>query len=160
MADLQWDGVKEWFDPSTNGTLPDVIVQDTTLTDWETLLRLIRSESWRSEYEFRDQVHPMPASAAELFVPDPEGWLRTLRIWPDPDMEWIVRPSLPEEIDSDVSLHEIQGQERLNVFCQFLRKLGIALSKRILVYAEGAYDGYPPMMAYEVAADRVVFLRA
>jgi hypothetical protein len=48
VPDLQWDDVKEWFDPYTNGTLPDVIVQDATLTDWATLLGLIRSEGWRS----------------------------------------------------------------------------------------------------------------
>lgn len=75
-------------------------------------------------------------------------------------MEWTVRPSSPDEIDSDVSLFEIQGQERLDVFCGFLRTLGKTLDKRVLVYAEGdhSYPSYPPMMAYEVADDRVVFV--
>ncbi|HEX5144162.1 MAG TPA: hypothetical protein VFW21_09855, partial [Mycobacterium sp.] len=150
MHDLQWDDVKEWFDPDTNGSLPDVVVQDMTLADWDALLGLIGSQGWRCEYEHRDQ-RAVPATAAELFIPDLEDWLRTLRVWPDPDMEWIIRVYQPEEIDSDVSLHEIQGQERLDVFCRFLRTLGAALGKRILVYSEGAYDGYPPMMAYEVA---------
>jgi hypothetical protein len=73
-------------------------------------------------------------------------------------LEWIVRPWTPDEVISDVSLHEIQGQEKLDIFCRFLRTLGAALGKSVLVYAEGAYDGYPPMMAYEATENRVVFL--
>ncbi|WP_319464159.1 hypothetical protein [Micromonospora sp. RTP1Z1] len=157
MRDIRWDDVREWFDPYENGSLPDVIVPGMTLTDWETLLRLIRSKGWRCEYDVREQRLPPPASAADLFTADPEGWLRCLHVWPDPGMEWIVRPSSPDEIDSDVSLHEIQGQERLDVFCGFLRTLGKTLDKRVLVYAEGDHS-YPPMMAYELADDRVVFL--
>ncbi|NES26324.1 hypothetical protein GCE86_27885 [Micromonospora terminaliae] len=162
MPDLRWDDVREWFDPFENGSLPDVIVPGTTLTDWETLLRLIRSEGWRCEYDFRERGLPLPASAADLFTVD-KGWLQTLHVWPDPGMEWSVRPARPDVIDSDVSLFEIQGQERLDVFCGFLRTLGKTLDKRVLVYAEGDHspagdNSYPPMMAYELADDRVVFL--
>ncbi|WP_433282585.1 hypothetical protein [Micromonospora sp. CA-244673] len=162
MRDLRWDDVREWFDPYENGSLPDVIVPGMTLTDWEAVLRLIRSQGWRCEYDFREQTLPPPASAAGLFTADPE-WLRTLHVWPDPAMEWTVRLPSPDEIDSDVSLFEIQGQERLDVFCGFLRTLGRTLDKRVLVYAEGDHGpegghSYPPMMAYEPADDRVVFL--
>jgi hypothetical protein len=160
MHNIRWDDVKEWFDPSQNGSAPDVVVPDTTVEDWEKLFRLIQSEGWRCEYEYRDQRQPLPASAAELFVPDPEGWLRNLWVWPEPDMEWIIRPwsQSPDEIASDVSLYEIQGQERLDAFCRFLHTLGAALGKPVLMFAEGSYDNYPPMMAYEVANDQVVFL--
>jgi hypothetical protein len=134
-----------------------------TLTDWETLLRLIRSQGWRCEYELREQMLPPPPSAADLFTADHDGWLRTLHVWPDPAMWWTVRLASPDEIDSDVSLFEIQGQERLDAFCGFLRTLGKTLDKRVLVYAEGdhspeGYPSYPPMMAYELADDQVVFL--
>lgn len=158
MHEIRWGDVKEWFDPSENGSAPDVVVPDMTLADWESLFGLIRSECWPCEYDFQDQRLSLPESAAELFVPDPEGWLRTLWVWPDPDLEWIVRPYSPDEILSDVSLYEIQGQERLDTFCDFLRTLGTALRKRVLMYSEGAYDDYPPMLAYEVDDDRVVFL--
>ncbi|MEV0605884.1 hypothetical protein AB0I61_05845 [Polymorphospora rubra] len=61
-------------------------------------------------------------------------------------------------IVGDASLHELQGQERLDDFCGILRRLGQQLGKRVAMYAEGCYDAYPPMLAYEVAQDRVVFL--
>jgi len=88
---IPWDDVKEWFDPAHNGTLPDVVVPDTTVADWEPLFALIRSEGWRCEYDFREERLPLPASAAEVLVPDPE-WVRSLWVWPNPDLEWIVRP--------------------------------------------------------------------
>jgi len=156
MHEIRWD-VKDWFNPHENGSMPDVLVPDATMATWDALLVLIRSQGWRYEYDFRERRHPLPISATELFPPDSQGGVRTLRVWPDPSIEWIVRPWSPDEIVSDVSLHEIQGQERLDAFCTFLRTLGAAVAKRVLVYAEGGND-YPPMMAYEVADDRVVFL--
>ncbi len=48
-------------------------------------------------------------------------------VWPDPGLEWIVRPCTPDEVVSDVNLHQIQGQARLDAFCRFLRTLGAAL---------------------------------
>jgi hypothetical protein len=154
---IRWDDVREWFDPSQNGSAPDVVVPDTTVADWEALFELIRSEGWRWEYELGEERRPLPSAAAKLFEPDPEGLRRSLRVWPDPGLEWIVRPWTPDEVDSDVSLHEIQGQERLDAFCRFLRTLGAALRKPVLMFAEGTHD-YPPMMAYEVADDQVIFL--
>ncbi|MGW4941114.1 hypothetical protein ACWEOZ_05930 [Actinoplanes sp. NPDC004185] len=153
MEIIRWDDVAGWFDPSQNGSLPDVVVAGTAIADWEALLGLIRSEGWRYEYEVGDERRPLPAAAAELF--DPGGVLRSLRVWPDPGLEWIVRPWTHDEIVGDVSLHDIQGQERLIAFCLFLRTLGAALGKAVLVYAEGALANCPPMMAYESAKDRV-----
>ena len=80
-----------------------------------------------------------------------------MRVWAEAEMEWIVRPWIPNEIVSDVSLYEIQGQDRLDALCRFLRALGTALGKRVLMYPEGDLQ-YPPMMAYEIADDRVVFV--
>jgi hypothetical protein len=157
VHDIAWDDVKEWFDLAENGSAPDVIVHDTTLADWERLLELMRSEGWRCDYDFREQGLPLPVSAAEIFVRDPDGERPTLRVWPGLELEWIIRPWSTDEIVSDVSLHDIQGQERLDAFCRFLRTLGARLGKRILVYAEGDLQR-PPMMAYEVVDDRVSFL--
>jgi hypothetical protein len=156
MQDLQWDHVKEWFNPHENGAVPDLVVAGTSLADWEALLALIRSEGWRSEYEFGDHPADLPSSAAKLFDSGPEGWLRSLRVWPDPNIEIIFRPWNVDEIVGDVSLFDLHGQERLDLFCGILRLLGRALDKRVAVYAEGGSD-YPPILAYEVDQDHVVF---
>jgi hypothetical protein len=155
---IRWKDVAEWFDPSQNGSAPDVVVSDTTVADWDALFGLIRSEGWRCEYEFGEEWRALPSAAAELFEPSQDDLLRSLWVWPDPGMEWIIRPWTPDEVVGDVNLYEIQGQEKLDAFCRFLRTLGAALGKPVLMYAEGAYNDYPPMMAYELTEDRVVFL--
>ena len=130
MQDLRWEDVSDWFNPHENGTLPDVLVSDASMASWEALLALIRSHGWRCEYEY--QPHPLPESASELVATDPDGGRRTSRVWPYPHFERIVRPWSADEIVSDVSLHEIQGQERLDAFCGFLRTLGTALGRASL----------------------------
>ena len=92
-------------------------------------IALIRSQGWPCEYDYRDQRRP---SAAALFVPDPEGWTRTLWAGLDPGLVWIERAWAPDEIDSDVSLHQIHGQERLDASCSLLRTLDHALAPRTL----------------------------
>jgi hypothetical protein len=80
-----------------------------------------------------------------------------MRVWPDPNTEIVVRPWSLDEILGDISLFQLQGQERLDAFCEILKVIGRALDKRVAMYAE-ADGNYPPMLAYEVDQDRVVFL--
>ena len=156
MQHLRWDEVKAWFDPYENGSIPDLVVAGTSLADWAALLTLVRLQGWRDEYEVGDDRRAVPVSATDLFADDLQSELRSWRVWPDPDIETIFRPWSPDEIVGDVSLFEVQGQERLDVFCGFLRLLGRAIDKQVSPYAEGD-RGYPPMLAYEVDQDCVVF---
>jgi hypothetical protein len=158
VREVEWDKVRDWFDPAENGSAPDIVVEDTALEDWQGLITLIRTDSWRAEYEIGDERVGVPAAAADLFVPHREGWLRSLWVWPRPDIELTFRVWTPEVIVGDVSLYELQGQQRLDDFCGILRRLGQRLGKRVTMYAEGCYDQYPPMLAYDVDQDRVVFL--
>ncbi len=43
-----------------------------------------------------------------------------------------------DEIDFDVDLWEVRGQERLDVFCGFLGEIGRRLGKPVLVEPEAA----------------------
>jgi len=157
---VRWRDVKDWFDPTANGSAPDVIVVDTDLATWNRLFELISLRGWRREYHFRDRVQPLPVSAAELFGVETAGWVRSVWVWPDTGLEWIIRPWSVEEIVSDVDLHQIQGQDQLDVFCQFLQTVGAALGKRVEVYSEGTSidDGHTPLLAYDPAYDQVQFL--
>lgn len=158
VREVDWDKVRDWFDPAENGSAPDIAVEGTTLDDWQALITLIRTDGWRAEYEIGDERVEVPAAAADLFVPHPEGWLQSLRVWPRPDVELIFRVWTPGVILGDASLHDLQGQQRLDDFCGLLRRLGQVLGKRVALYAEGCYDQYPPMLAYEVDQDCVAFL--
>lgn len=88
MADMVWDEVKEWFDPSENGSAPDVVVADTDLGDWDRLFELIRSRGWRCEHRLGDQARALLASAAVLSA-DAAGTAASLVVWPEPHLKWI-----------------------------------------------------------------------
>lgn len=157
MNTIRWDDVKEWFDPTQNGTVPDLVVPDTSLADWDALLTLARSQGWHCEYRLDDEPRAMPQPTAHLFVEDPDGAGRSLWIWPTEGPEsLIVRPWAPDEIVGDISLHDIQGQEALDAFCRFLRTVGTALGKQVLLTPEGGAD-LPPLLVYDSTSDSVTF---
>lgn len=68
----------------------------------------------------------------------------------------IFRFHADDEVDFDVDLRELQGQDRLDVFCGFLREIGRRLGKPVLMDPEGDYG--QPVIGFDVEADRVVFL--
>jgi hypothetical protein len=56
-----------------------------------------------------------------------------LRGWPAADVLAIFRIHADDEVDFDVDPRELQGQERLDVFCGFLREIGRRLGKPVLM---------------------------
>ncbi|MGS2642955.1 hypothetical protein [Streptosporangium sp. LJ11] len=153
MPDLLWDDVKLFFDTGCNGVLPDVAVEGTGPEDWQTLLDLVRSQRWRSEY-VRDGESSAPPTAAEMIAEGAGG--AALRVWPAPGILAIFRAYGAEFIDFDVDLRELQGQERLDVLLEFLTAIGRRLGKSVLMTPEG--DHGHPVLGYDVEAGRVVLL--
>ncbi|MFD5624211.1 hypothetical protein [Streptomyces yangpuensis] len=153
MADLLWDDVRCLFDPDLMGALPDVRVPHCSVDDWLAVLDLVEARGWTCRYSEGETVLPVPraetvpARPADAECPD-------LRVWPTPDVLAIFRFKDDEVIDFDVDLRELQGQERLDVFCGFLREIGRCLGKPVLMDPEG-YHGRP-VLGFDVGADRVV----
>lgn len=156
MADLLWEDVREFFDPDLMGTLPDVRVPDTSIEDWEAVLQLVSASGWRFEYSEDGTGLPVPSAEGVLsHLADAE--YPELRVWLAPDILAIFRFFAAEQIDFDVDLRELQGQQRLDVFCAFLRAIGQRLTKPVLMDSEGG-DGTRPVLGFDVEADRVVLL--
>ncbi|MBB6170240.1 hypothetical protein HNR23_000300 [Nocardiopsis mwathae] len=154
MADLRWEDVRGLFDPEPNGTLPDVHVPDTSVADWQAVLDLVRARGWRYAYTEEGAVCRLPT--AERMVARRDEADPQLRVWPDPGVLAIFRPHSAEQIDFDVDLRELQGQQRLDVLCGFLRAIGRRLGKPVLMTPEG---GSPHAdLGFDVTADRVVLL--
>ncbi|MFF9476923.1 hypothetical protein ACF1E9_30445 [Streptomyces roseolus] len=155
MADLVWDDVKCFFDPDLMGALPDVRVPDASVEDWQTVLDLVAGKGWKCQYSEGETVLPIPRAEAVLFrAADAE--CPGLRVWPTAEVLAIFRFHAADEVDFDVDLREVQGQERLDVFCDFLREIGRRLGKPVLMDPEG--DGGHPVLGFDVKADRVVLL--
>ncbi|MGA5822726.1 hypothetical protein ACPC54_33295 [Kitasatospora sp. NPDC094028] len=152
MADLLWDDVARLLDPSDGGTLPDVYVPDTTAAHWQAVLDLVVERDWVYEYTVGCFVLPLPR--AETVLSRPAGAeCPSLSVWPDREVRAIFRFLGEEQIDFDLDLHELQGQERLDVLCGFLAAIGRRLGKPVSVYFEG--DTRAPFLGYDPEADRV-----
>ncbi|MGW3128091.1 hypothetical protein [Streptomyces sp. NPDC001123] len=155
MADLLWDDVRCFFDPDLVNYLPDVCVPDTSVEDWQAVLDLVAERGWTCRYSEGETVRPVPRAESVLSRPA-GGAYPELRVWPTADVLAIFRFQAADEVDFDVDLRELQGQERLDVFCGFLREIGRRLGKPVLVDPEGDYGR--PVLGFDVQADRVVLL--
>ncbi|MEU5044376.1 hypothetical protein [Streptomyces griseorubiginosus] len=155
MADLLWDDVSCFFDPDLMGSLPDLRVPDASVEDWQAVLDLVEARGWKCQYSEGETVLPVPRAEAVLSRPA-DAECADVRVWPTADVLAIFRFHDDEVIDFDVDLRELQGQERLDVFCGFLREIGRRLGKPVLMGPEGDYDH--PVLGFDVEADRVVLL--
>jgi hypothetical protein len=158
-TNLQWADVKEFFDPETNGHLPNLIVENASDADWEALLDLIRLQGWVWGYTSR----PAPASGNDPRRGMPSlAALRSshqiLAIWPrHAGFQVNFFPDLgPQEIRFDVDLLQLRGQQELNQLCKLIRLIGRTLGKPVLMSPEG--DEGHPFLGFDAEADAVVRL--
>ena len=155
MRDLLWDDVKILFDVEVNGTLPDVRVPATTVDDWQALLDVTRTQGWAVAYLVDGEPRELPARIQDMFDLRDEAGVQ-LNVRPAPGVLAIFRPYAADEIDFDVDLRELQGQQRLDLLCEFFRTIGRRLGKPVLMTPEGF--GNDPVLGYDVYADRVILL--
>ncbi|MER5756816.1 hypothetical protein [Streptomyces sp. NPDC002088] len=155
MADLLCDDVSCFFDPDLMGSLPDLRVPDASVEDWQAVLDLVEARGWQCQYSEGETVLPVPRAETVLSRPA-DAECPNLRVWPTADVLAIFRFHADDEIDFDVDLRELQGQERLDVFCDFLREIGRRLGKPVLMDPDSDYGH--PVLGFDIEADRVVLL--
>lgn len=157
VSELLWDDVKGFFDLEWEGCLPGVWVTGTTVQDWQAVLDLVVASGWRSEFSEGGVVRPLPR-AGEVLSRPADAECADLRVWPAPAVLLVFRLESADEIGFDVDLRELQGQERLDVLCGFLRTLGRRLGKPVVMTPEGDWDRSRPVLGFDVGSDRVVVL--
>ncbi|WSG80396.1 hypothetical protein OG957_30655 [Streptomyces sp. NBC_01718] len=123
------------------------------MEEWQAVLDLIDERGWKHQYSEGESVLPMPRAETVLSRPA-EADCPQLRVWLADDASAISRFHSADEIDFDVDLRELQGQEHLDLFCGFLTAIGRRLAKAVLMDAEGG-DGSHPVLGFEVESDRV-----
>jgi len=155
VADLLWDDVKCFFDLDLTGSLPDVRVPNASPEDWQAVLDLVAEKGWKYQYSEGETVLSMPW-AETVLSRSTDAECPELRVWPTADVLAIFRFHADDEVDFDLDLRELQGQDRLDVLCDFLREIGRRLGKPVLMDPEGDYGH--PVLGFDIKADRVVLL--
>ncbi|MFM9370876.1 hypothetical protein [Streptomyces sp. Da 82-17] len=158
MSDLRRHDpeVRRAFDPDLTGALPDVHVPGVSVEGWQAVLDLVVERGWPHTYLEGEVVLPVPRAATVLARPA-DAECPQLRVRPDPDVLVIFRFATADEIDFDVDLRELQGQERIDLFCDVLTSIGRRLGRPVLMNPEGG-DRSWPLLGFDVEADRVVLM--
>lgn len=140
VTDLLWDDVKYFLDPDLMGPLPDVRVPNASVEDWQAVLNLVAEKGWKCQY-----------SGGWCFrCPGRRPSARTCGSG-QRSMCWRSSVSMPA-MKSTSTLRELHGQDRLDVFCGFLREIGRRLGKPMLMDPEG--DCGHPVLGFDIEADR------
>ncbi|GAA4425449.1 hypothetical protein GCM10023148_28280 [Actinokineospora soli] len=152
MPDLAWDEVSRFFEPD-DGMLLDAYVFGTTVADWQAFIDLVRSAGWWFDYQEDGRPKPLPDRVEDVLERCGDV-AALLRIRPSSEVWAHVHFFEVEEIEVDFAPQELQGQERLDVVCGFLRAVGRALGKPMVLTPENGRE--LPLIGYDVVIDRVV----
>jgi hypothetical protein len=144
---VQWDDVRDWFDPEWNGSAPDVVIRDTILDDWSLVVSLAAARAWQPEFHDEDQALPVPADLGVTFRPDRE-YRPMILMWPRPDVVINFWMFAQQSIDFDFDLHDVQDQAGLDWLCEFVRIIGRQLGKDVEIMPEASED---PFLIYDAA---------
>ncbi|MBM7774716.1 hypothetical protein JOD54_004920 [Actinokineospora baliensis] len=151
VGDLVWSEVSDLFVP--DGSLLDAYVFDTTVGDWQVFVDLVRSRGLWCRYSEDGHPKPLPEQVEAAFERQAEVGV-LLQIRPVPQILVNTHFFTPDEIEVDFAPQELQGQERLNTVCAFLRAVSRRLGKPMVLTPENGPDH--PLIGYDVDLDRVM----
>jgi hypothetical protein len=155
MHALVWDDVAAYFE--LDGSLRDAYVFDVSMADWQHVIDVVRTQRWRLDYTVDGSSQPLPQRSSDIFAARGDT-STTLTIWPTPDIAVNTHFFSADEIEFDFDPGELQGQDRLDVLCAFLRTIGGTLNKLVVLTPENN-PGWP-LLTYTPDDDRVIATRS
>lgn len=129
---MLWKDVYQIFE--ADGSLRDVIIRETSVSDWDRLLSLSLSLG-NVLYERDGENAVLPSSAAQM-LGDPEH-SHCMKV----DLGGLVANThfyTPEEIELDLDPSEIASQAALNKVLDFCSKLSLALERDVEIKDESS----------------------
>jgi len=135
-------------DLAVEPTLPNGVVRDTSVHDWQRLLDLVRREGWPAEWS-GGGGWPVPPSAAEMFA---EEERHALKVWPVASLQVNLFPFGEDRIDFDLDSRELAGRG-LDDCVAFVREVGRSIGKVVELSHEG--DESLVFLRYEPETDEL-----
>jgi len=136
-----WHTCKENF--RTDGSLRDIYITPATLADWRAVYPVLRSFPV-VEYSVDGVTQPVPASVEQVFG---------VRRFANPMLRVRVGATLvvfhfftDEEIECDFLPNEIRSQVDLDALLAFVRRIGDATRKRVVITPENTRE--KPFITY------------
>lgn len=113
--------------------LPDGVIEDTDIDDWQSVLDLAQTSGWR--VGSHDGTSGRSMSARRL-LGDEE--LHTVALWPQPNVQINLFLNNESEVLFDFDTREIDDQKSLDTLCEFIRAIGRTVGKPVAVTHEGS----------------------
>ncbi|MET8756805.1 hypothetical protein [Lentzea sp. NPDC004782] len=136
MGELWWSDVREWFDPS-DAYLHDGCVVGAGRGGRAAVDGLVQARGWRSEVLMGGTLAVWPAEGFQVNFLLVEG----------------------EDLDFDIDVRELQGQDRVDLLGAFLRAVGQAFGRPVALAFEGLDPRNVPYLHYDSKADDFVLDR-
>jgi len=146
---IRWDTCKKDF--QNDGSLRDIYITPATLADWRAIYPLLHANPG-VEYSVDGIVQSPPDSVEQIFAVRPAG---------SPTLRFHVGQTLvvfhffwDEEIECDFYPKDISSQVDLEVLLAFIRRLGDATCKRVIITPESFREH--PFITYDPAKKEFV----
>jgi transcriptional regulator with XRE-family HTH domain len=148
-----WHEMREYW-ADDEGALLDAYVPATGESDWQRVVDAIRSTDSSRRYTEDGRPQDMPPDVREIF----KRAQTAACLWQvEPVRELRINCHFfhEAEIEFDFDPSEIVGQEQLNVVCDFMRTVGLALRLPVEIGIESREPRPPAALCYEPDADEI-----
>lgn len=126
---MDWEHCKAAF--HTDGSLRDIYIKKTTLTDWNRFITFVSAHEHK--YSYNGERVPLPKEAYYIF--SERDCSHFLKVFID-DIQVNCHFFLEQEIELDMNPGEVQSQAKLNTIIKFISELGDHLNRDVILTEE------------------------
>ena len=131
-------------------SLPDGVVEGTTVDDWRRLLQALLESGCPLDVEGRAQGQ----IAADVLPSESDDDLHTVKVWPGEGVQINVFPLAAGSIDFDFDTSELRDQRAVDALSAFIELVGTTVEADVVVCCEG---GGSPLFVFDHEASRFRF---
>jgi hypothetical protein len=133
---MDWQQAKAEFE--CDGSLRDLYILNADVEVWQRVIDSLRSSEYPCRYQVDDNDRPLPGSVEDVFKKRQEaGFLLSV------DVDGILLNChffTEEEVEFDLDPREIDSREKLQALFRFMRRIGQAAGRHVIMTPENRTD--------------------
>ncbi len=146
---MKWENYAADFD--WDGSWRDIYVLETSIDDWQTMFDFLHSSQYEFQYQ-RYEPEPLP-SITEVFSKKYEHKGDLYVVVGDVTLN--CHFFVPEQIEFDLDPCEVKGEEQAEALLDFMRQLGRALNKEVILTPESFEEN--PIFKFSPVTQEVTY---